>query len=68
MGHNRVNKSRRDFIKSAAAAGSLLAAGLINPFNAVIFASEKPKDPTKPWWGYGIDIEKCIGCAQYFIF
>ncbi|MEZ5147017.1 MAG: twin-arginine translocation signal domain-containing protein [Bacteroidales bacterium] len=47
MGHNRVNQSRRNFIKAAAAAGGLLATGIVNPFNAVIFASEQPYRPYK---------------------
>ncbi|MCF8304750.1 MAG: 4Fe-4S dicluster domain-containing protein [Bacteroidales bacterium] len=59
-----MKHSRRKFLKKAAAGGSLLAVGIANPFNAIIFASEKPEDPSKPWWGYGIDIEKCIGCGR----
>jgi tetrathionate reductase subunit B len=65
MGTERREHSRRKFIKTAAiAASGIFASGLINPFNAIIFAAEKPNDPTKPWWGYGIDIEKCIGCGR----
>lgn len=64
MATKEIGQSRRAFLKRTVAAGSLLAAGALNPFNAVIFATEKPKDPTKPWWGYGIDIEKCIGCGR----
>lgn len=65
MATKRIEESRRNFIKKAAAAGGLLATTvLLNPYNAILFASEKPTDPTKPWWGYGIDIEKCIGCGR----
>jgi len=65
MGTERRDNSRRKFIKKAAvAATGIFASGLINPFNAVIFATEKPSDPDKIWWGYGIDIEKCIGCGR----
>lgn len=65
MGISDKEQSRRRFIKSAAvAAGGLLATSLINPFNAVLFAMDKPEDPTRPWWGYAIDITKCIGCGR----
>lgn len=60
-----MKQSRRKFLKKAAvSAGGVLAASLVNPFNAVIIAGEKPKDPTKVWWGYAIDLEKCIGCGR----
>ncbi|MCF8369827.1 MAG: 4Fe-4S dicluster domain-containing protein [Bacteroidales bacterium] len=64
MGNCRRDQSRRKFIKTAAAAGTLLASGILNPFNAVLIASEKPTDSSAHWWGYGIDIEKCIGCGR----
>lgn len=64
MANKEVGQSRREFLRRAAAVGGLLAAGLANPFNAIIFATEKPEDPTQKWWGYGIDIEKCIGCGR----
>jgi Fe-S-cluster-containing dehydrogenase component len=64
MGTKRSEQSRREFIKIFAAAGGLFATSLIDPFNAVLFAVEKPADPSKPWWGFGIDIEKCIGCGR----
>ena len=65
MATKRIEESRRNFIKKAAATGGLLATTiLLNPYNAILFATEKPEDPTKPWWGYGIDIEKCIGCGR----
>ena len=61
----RVEKSRRDFLKTTAAlGGGVVAASLINPFSAVLIASEEPKDASGPWWGYIIDIEKCIGCGR----
>lgn len=64
MATKEVGRSRRAFLKKALAAGGFMAAGMVNHFNAVIIAAEKPKDPGKPWWGYGIDIEKCIGCGR----
>jgi len=64
MGTERVNETRRNFLrKSAALAGTLLAASVSNPFSAVIFAANQP-DKSKPWYGIGIDIEKCIGCGM----
>lgn len=64
MRSNRREQSRRKFIKTAAAAGGLIATSMLIPFKSVIFAAEPPSDPTKPWMGYGIDIEKCIGCGR----
>ncbi|MBA4410991.1 MAG: 4Fe-4S dicluster domain-containing protein [Bacteroidota bacterium] len=64
MGTERLNDTRRNFLrKSAALAGTLLAASVTKPFTAVIFAANQP-DKTKPWYGIGIDIEKCIGCGN----
>ncbi|HEY3373349.1 MAG TPA: 4Fe-4S dicluster domain-containing protein [Prolixibacteraceae bacterium] len=64
MATEGIEESRRNFIRKAVAAGGLLATGLLNPFNAILYAVERPTDPTKHWWGYGIDIEKCIGCGR----
>lgn len=64
MGNERITKSRRDFLrKSALLTGSLLAASAIKPLRAVVFAANEP-DQSKPWYGIGIDIEKCIGCGS----
>lgn len=64
MGNRRVDPSRRKFIKTAAMiTGSVLASSLFGPFTAVVIASEQPRD-NGPWYGYGIDIEKCIGCGR----
>lgn len=60
-----MKHTRRKFLKKAAACtGGVLAAGLLSPFNAVLIAGEKPSDPSKIWWGYAIDLEKCIGCGR----
>ena len=65
MGNRRVKQSRRDFLKTTTAvSGGVIAASLVNPFQAVLIASAEPKDSTKTWWGYIIDIEKCIGCGR----
>jgi tetrathionate reductase subunit B len=56
--------SRRTFLKSGLVlAGGVVASGLLKPFNAVVVAGDKPKG-TGPWYGIGIDIEKCIGCGR----
>lgn len=60
-----MNSTRRNFIrKSAALAGTILATSVLEPFNAIIFAAGEPDDLTKPWYGIGIDIHKCIGCGM----
>ena len=60
-----MNSTRRNFLKkSAALAGTILATSALEPFKAIIFAAGEPEDPTKPWYGIGIDIEKCIGCGM----
>jgi len=64
MGNERVNETRRNFLrKSAVLAGTLLASSASQPFTAMIFAANQP-DKSKPWYAIGIDIEKCIGCGM----
>ena len=56
--------TRRTFLKSGLVlAGGVVASGLLKPFNAVVVAGDKPKGEG-PWYGIGIDIEKCIGCGR----
>lgn len=58
------NSNRRSFLlKTGAVLGGVVATTLFKPFNAVLVASEEPKKEL-PWYGIGIDIEKCIGCAR----
>lgn len=60
-----MKNTRRNFIKkSAALTGTVLAASALNQVSAFLFATEQPDDPNKPWYGIGIDIEKCIGCGM----
>ena len=60
-----MNSTRRNFIKkSAVTAGTILATSALKPFSSIIFAANEPEDPGKPWYGIGIDIEKCIGCGM----
>ncbi len=64
MGTKRPGSSRREFIKYVSAAtGVAVASFLVKPFNAVLIAAE-PTSETGPWYGYGVDIEKCIGCGR----
>ncbi len=59
-----MKSSRRKFIRtSVAAAGTVAISSLLKPFNAIVFASDPPADGG-PWWGVGIDINKCIGCGM----
>ncbi len=65
MGIKRIDKTRRNFLKkSAALAGTILATSALEPLRAIVFAANEPDDPEKPWYGVGIDIEKCIGCGM----
>ena len=65
MERPEVKASRRNFFKtSLALAGGIVAGSLVKPFNAVVMAAEEPKNKKFPWYGYGIDIEKCIGCGR----
>ena len=64
MDTKRINSSRRDFLrKSIALSGTILATSALKSFTAIVFAADQP-DPEKPWYGVGIDIEKCIGCGM----
>ncbi|MFC2089465.1 4Fe-4S dicluster domain-containing protein [Bacteroidota bacterium] len=64
MGTNGIKNNRRKFVKQTAALIGTLALGKITgPLEAVVFAAEEPKGDG-PWWGIGIDIEKCIGCGM----
>ena len=64
MGNKKSTPSRREFLKSASAlTGDPVATFSGAPFNGVVIASE-PAGAKGPWYGYGIDIEKCIGCGR----
>jgi len=65
MGNVPVKSSRRKFIKSSSViAGGIIAYLATQPARAFIIATAEPDDPGKPWYGIGIDIEKCIGCGR----
>ncbi|NOZ35842.1 MAG: 4Fe-4S dicluster domain-containing protein [Chlorobi bacterium] len=56
--------SRRQFLNTVALlTGGLLVSSVTKPFNGLLAASNKPEG-NEPWYGIGIDIEKCIGCAR----
>ncbi len=56
--------SKRTFLKKAlAAAGGVAATTLLEPFNAIVYATA-PKEGSDHWYGMGIDIDKCIGCGK----
>jgi len=62
MARDELNKSKREFIKKAGLlTGGLMSASVFNPLK-VVFATEEPKGDG-PWYGIGLDIEKCIGCG-----
>jgi len=63
MKNTKEKSTRRNFLKTGVAiAGGVVATTLIKPFNGVVIATEEPRGPG-PWYGIGIDIEKCIGCG-----
>ncbi len=56
--------SRRKFLNTVALlTGGLLVSSVTKPFNGLLAASNKPEG-NGPWYGIGIDIEKCIGCGR----
>ncbi len=61
-------KSRRKFFKiSSVLAGSALIYSIIKPFNTfggVTFLSKSKDDDREHWYGFGFDIDKCIGCGN----
>ena len=64
MRKTKLQSSRRTFLKTGLVmTGGLVASNLLKPFNAVVVASREPKSDG-PWYGIGIDIEKCIGCGR----
>jgi Fe-S-cluster-containing dehydrogenase component len=64
MGPEKVTSSRRNFFKTAAAlAGATVASTVLLPFNGIVFAADAEKKKG-PWYGIGIDLEKCIGCGR----
>ena len=64
MGTKKPRSSRRDFLKSASLiTGATFATLVGGPVGAVVIATEE-KNVDGPWYGHGIDLEKCIGCGR----
>ena len=64
MGNERIDTSRRKFLKSAAAlTGAAIGYSWLKSSQILLFAAE-PEDESLPWYGIVIDIEKCIGCGS----
>ena len=63
MENEKIISSRRKFLKTAATlAGATLGYSLLKSSQFVLYGAE-PEDKNVPWYGIGIDIEKCIGCG-----
>jgi len=57
-------QTRRHFFKnSGKIAGTIILGSATKPFAGVLCATQQP-DGDKPWYGFGIDIDKCIGCGM----
>jgi tetrathionate reductase subunit B len=64
MEPEKIKPSRRKFVKSTATLiGATLGYTWLKSSQFVLFGAE-PKDKNIPWYGIGIDIEKCIGCGN----
>ncbi len=72
---NKKKKTRREFlIASAALAGGIISFTALKPFSALGGSAEKSdesftlgskaKSKSNKWYGFGFDIEKCIGCGS----
>jgi tetrathionate reductase subunit B len=63
MAIKKEDFSRRDFIKNSSIfAGGIVMVSLLNPLK-MVYATKKPHAKGK-WYGIGMDLEKCIGCAS----
>jgi Fe-S-cluster-containing dehydrogenase component len=63
MGTDKINSRRKFLAQAALVTGGLFVSGGLHPFKAMIYATEKKKG-NGPWFGMGIDLEKCIGCGR----
>jgi tetrathionate reductase subunit B len=67
MGNNRINNRRKFFKASAALISGTIAVSIMKPFELLSQSKEETKNEEKgnlPFWGMGVDIEKCIGCGK----
>jgi tetrathionate reductase subunit B len=64
MGNERMNSSRRKFLRTAATlAGATLGYQMLKSSHILLHAAE-PEDKSLPWYGIILDIDKCIGCGK----
>lgn len=64
MKEKHSKTSRRAFLRTGVVmAGGFVAASMLKPFNGIVSATERPRNGA-PWYGIGLDIEKCIGCGK----
>ena len=64
MGNEKRKSSRRKFLKSAVTlAGATIGSAMLKSSRFALFGAE-PEDESLPWYGIGIDIQKCIGCGN----
>ncbi|MBL6964153.1 MAG: 4Fe-4S dicluster domain-containing protein [Bacteroidetes bacterium] len=64
MKEKKKKINRRKFIGySGLITGGVLASSIAPSLGGILMASRKPKNDG-PWYGIGIDIEKCIGCGN----
>ncbi len=78
--NKKIKSRREFLIASSAITGGLVLATLLKPFNSVansptsdssenssvrtVDKNTLPKNPSDKWFGFGFDIEKCIGCGS----
>ncbi|MCX6223534.1 MAG: 4Fe-4S dicluster domain-containing protein [Bacteroidia bacterium] len=63
MAGNQIKSRRRFLTEAALLTGSIFVASGLKPFSKLLYATER-KNPNGPWYGMGIDLEKCIGCGR----
>jgi tetrathionate reductase subunit B len=63
MGTERIKSRRRFLTEAAMVTGGLFLAAGADSFGALLYATERKKKDG-PWYGMGIDLEKCIGCGR----
>ena len=64
MGNEKINSSRRKFLKSAVAIAGATIGYQVLKSSPVLISAAEPKDESLPWYGIVIDIQKCIGCGS----
>ncbi len=63
MAKSKIESRRRFLTNAALLSGGIFVAAGLKPLGALLYATER-KNPTGPWYGMGIDLEKCIGCGR----